>query len=185
MRQPACLSIVMLVAVTMSAWPTPGRAATDRVPVVDRLAAAWMGTVAMLAEGEDAESGSHDRGDHEPRSRERGYGDREARPRGGLDGPRMLMATMDDIVARLSRIEARLSVPGGRPESDAWHAPRPPIGGSGSRPRGEVPEEVRAEMRRRMEEGRERMEQARRRFGEMEERIKRLEAEVERLKAGR
>ncbi|MCE9632515.1 MAG: hypothetical protein K8S94_17660 [Planctomycetia bacterium] len=95
-------------------------------------------------------------------------------------GPRPdAMRKLDEIIGRLSRIEAKL---GGRGEDAGSRA--------GDRPRPAVPAEARAMMekrmeegRRRMEEGREKMEQARKRFAEMEERIKKLEAEVERLKA--
>lgn len=92
------------------------------------------------------------------------------------------MAKMDEIVARLASIEAKLDGRPTAPMRGEWRDPRA-AGGPGPRP--EVPAEVRDQMRRRMEEGRERMEQARRMFQEMEKRIRRLEAEVERLKADR
>jgi chromosome segregation ATPase len=89
------------------------------------------------------------------------------------------MGRLDDIVARLSRIESKLGGSPGEVEHHAGHSERP-----------QVPAEVRQqfekrmkEARARMEEGRERMEQARRKFHEMEERIRTLEAEVEKLKS--
>lgn len=96
---------------------------------------------------------------------------------------------LDEIIARLGRIEQRLGVdasghgqhrsPGERPER-----PQPPA-------RPEVSDEMRQAMEQRMQEGRrrmdeahERMEEAKKKFREMEERIRSLEAEVRKLRAG-
>ena len=89
--------------------------------------------------------------------------------------------SLDEIVARLSRIEAKM---GGRPEyrGPEGQPPRPPM------PPAEMREQMEQRMqegRKRMEEARQKMEQARTKFQEMEERIRKLEAEVERLKAGK
>lgn len=102
-----------------------------------------------------------------------------------------MMAKMDDILARLARIEGKID---GRAEGpprvedrarmeERTRAARERMREGGQRPA--VPEEVREQMRKRMEEGRERMEQARQKFREMEDRIAQLEAEIERLKARR
>jgi hypothetical protein len=85
------------------------------------------------------------------------------------EGPRGdALATLNDIVGRLSRIEAML-------------AGRGPMTGRG--PDGpQASSEMRAMMEARMKEGREKMKAARERFKEMEQRVKRLEAEVARMK---
>lgn len=178
-------AIVLAIATSIGFCPRGGFAATMPSLSIDALAQAWMGAVTLLAdEGGEREPGNRrDRGDR----CECGKGDCEAcrgghahrghrghGPRPGMEGPRAALAKMDDIVARLARIEAKLD---GRPVRESrgdWHGPRP-----------EMPAEAREQMRKRMEEGREKMEQARRRFAEMEERIKKLEAEVERLRADR
>lgn len=96
---------------------------------------------------------------------------------------------LDEIIARLGRIEQRLGIdasahgqhrsPGERPERS--EPPRRP----------EISEEMRRAMEQRMQEGRkrmeeahERMEEAKKKFREMEERIRSLEAEVRKLRAG-
>jgi len=132
----------------------------------------------------------HHRGPAGMREQAGAEGRRPARIRGefgaatpGAPRPE-LMGRLDDIVARLSRIEGKLGGhPAGAPHADG-HPPRPPMP--------QVPGEMREmfenrmqEARKRMEEGRERMEQARKKFQEMEERIRKLEAEVERLKAAK
>jgi hypothetical protein len=103
-------------------------------------------------------------------------------------------ARLDEIVARLSRIEQKLDA---APRMGNPWSPRPEAGsrsgaGRGERAHGamaaspEMQDRVRDMMqegRRRMAEAQEKMEQARKKFQEMEERIKKLEAEVERLKA--
>jgi hypothetical protein len=103
-------------------------------------------------------------------------------------------ARLDEIVARLSRIEQKLDA---APRMGNPWSPRPEAGsrsgsGRGERSHGamaaspEMQDRVREMMqegRRRMAEAQEKMEQARKKFQDMEERIKKLEAEVERLKA--
>lgn len=106
-------------------------------------------------------------------------------------------ARLDEIVARLSRIEQKLDA---APRMGNPWSPRPEAGsrsgfsGRGERTGGalaaspEMQDRVREMMqegRRRMAEAQEKMEQARKKFQEMEERIKKLEAEVERLKSPR
>lgn len=123
---------------------------------------------------------------------DRGHGRRP--PEGGRGGPSSqreamrawgprpdAMPKLDEIIARLSRIEARM---GGRPEQRGpeGQPPRPPM------PTAEMKEMMERRMqegRKRMDEARQKMEQARKKFQEMEERIRKLEAEVERLKAGK
>lgn len=155
-----------------------------------------------------------DRGDRRPGdwSRDRGPGPRgpgmrmHTPPPGtppmhgmhGMHGMRPdAAAKLDEIAARLSRIERKLD--SSRPMGNPW-SPRPEAGarpgfGRGERPQApmaamppEMQERVKGMMeegRKRMAEAQEKMEQARRRFAEMEERIKKLEGEVERLKAGK
>ena len=106
-------------------------------------------------------------------------------------------ARVDEIIARLSRIEQKLDV---APQSGNPWSPRPTASEAARRstnermrpPLAAMPPEMQERMRTMMQEGRkrmaeagEKMEQARKKFQEMEERIKRLEAEVERLKAGK
>ena len=87
---------------------------------------------------------------------------------GGSPAPQ-LMRRLDEVMEKLSRIEAQLQA-----SPPAHSGPQPAL----QRAQG-VPPEAGRQMRAEIQE---RMEQARRRFGEMEERIRRLEAEVERLK---
>lgn len=110
-----------------------------------------------------------------------------------------MVAKMDEILARLGRIEAQLDGRAGGPPRPAVRGPRPEVPehvrrmmeermrerGPRAEGRPEMPEEVREQARKRMEEGRERMDQARQAFRRMEERIKKLEAEIARLKADR
>lgn len=95
---------------------------------------------------------------------------------------------LDEIIARLGRIEQRLGIetPGHGPHRTAERPDRPQSPG-----RPEVSEEMRRAMEQRMQEGRkrmeeahERMEEAKKKFREMEERIRSLEAEVRKLRAG-
>ncbi|MFM9058838.1 MAG: hypothetical protein ACKOSQ_06935 [Planctomycetaceae bacterium] len=117
-----------------------------------------------------ARDGRHGPGGHESRVRAHGHH--------GGPGPQAVMAKMDEILARLARIEARLDGRAGGPPAAGMRGPRPE-----GRP--ELPAEAREQMRKRLEEGRERMEQARQAFRQMEERVKKLEAEIVRLKAER
>ena len=136
-------------------------------------------------------------------------------PRTAVTGPHMVIAKMDEILARLARIEAKLDGRSGGMPRGEWRGPPSSSGGPGPRPempehvrrmmeermkaarermreggprpeaRPEVPAEMREQIRQRIDEGREKMEQARKAFREMEERIKRLEAELQRLKSDR
>ena len=99
---------------------------------------------------------------------------------GGMHGPAPMhqhaFRQLDEIIARLGRIEARLGIagpatPSQRPQPpQAWAPPGAPAGErpSASRPqpssRPEVPEEVRRAMEQRMQEGRHRMEEAQQRM---------------------
>jgi hypothetical protein len=100
-------------------------------------------------------------------------GFRRGPPPGSQNGPHapQLMRRLDEVMEKLSRIEAQLDA--SAPAHSSSHAAPQPVHG--------VPPEAGQRMRAEIQE---RMEQARRRFGEMEERIRRLEAEVERLKRG-
>ena len=106
-------------------------------------------------------------------------------------------ARLDEIVARLSRIEQKLDA---APRMGNPWSPRPDTSDAARRstdermrpPMAAMPPEMQERMRTMMQEGRkrmaeagEKMEQARKKFQEMEARIKKLEAEVERLKAGK
>lgn len=149
--------------------------------------------------------GQHGGFPHHPRGMWGGHGDRGGRPlpSPGMGRPPHGMGPMprpsfmhdhasrqlDEIIARLGRIEERLGIgsPGHGPHSGA--GPRPERPQTPSRP--EVSEEMRRAMEQRMQEGRkrmeeahDRMEEAKKKFREMEERIRRLEAELQRLRAG-
>lgn len=111
-------------------------------------------------------------GPHHP-----GMGPGRMGPPGGPDMHHPAMRAFHEIIRRLGRIEEKLGIESGPPSG-----PR----GMGSRgPRPEMPEEMRRQMKQRMEVAKGRMEEARKRFQAMEERIKQLEAEVERLKAAK
>lgn len=143
--------------------------------------------------------------------RGRSPGDRQAKaPREGTPagGPRPdAIRKLDEILARLSRIEAGMGM-GGRPgvaggpmgqgmvlrmgPADVLRMGPADGPAAAERTRPAMPAEAQAMMeqrmeegRRRMEESREKMQQARRRFAEMEERIKKLEAEIERMKGAK
>lgn len=135
--------------------------------------------------------------------RGRSPGDRQAKaPREGTPagGPRPdAIRKLDEILARLSRIEAGMGMGGrpgvaGGPMGQGMVLRMGPADGpaAAERTRPAMPAEAQAMMeqrmeegRRRMEESREKMQQARRRFAEMEERIKKLEAEIERMKGAK
>lgn len=194
MRRLSSFSMALVAVVSVSTCPRPASAAVAAQPSVEQFAEAWMGAVALLADdGDERGRGARERdreGCGECERRDGGRGGRGAAgpgPQGTAERSRAAAAKMDEILARLARIEAKLDGRAGGPPRIEMRGPRPPMAGPGPRPEGrpEVPEEVREQMRRRMEEGRERMEQARRAFRQMEERIKKLEAEIERLKADR
>ena len=175
--------VVVLAAATMFLCPRPGFASVETAPSFEQVAQAWMGAVALLAHDGD-EHGSaadeHDRdnrhGHHRPPHHPHGHHGHTGPGRG--PGPHAVVAKMDDILARLGRIEAKLDGRAGGPPRSESREPRPMA-------RPEIPAEVREQMRQRMEEGRERMDEARQAFRQMQERIKKLEAEIERLKADR
>lgn len=167
--RPSCLAVLCLAA----ACPRSSLAAATPPVAFAELARVWMGTVAFLADAEDG-----DRGEREGRGRgsmkrgdrcecgagdcekcrggrEQGHHVRGERHHGGPEGSRAVMSKMDDILARLSRIEAKLDGRAGAPPRGEWRGPRPPDGGRG--PRGEMPEQMRRMMEERMREAREKM----------------------------
>ena len=167
--------------------------------VFEKTISSWMGVVALLAadgDGPSTEGSARDaerpdsereqrsdragRGGRGPRewSRDRGPAPRgpgmwmPAPPPGGPSMPGMrpdAAAKLDDIVARLSRIERKLDA---APSSGNPWSPRPEAGrrpgfaGPGFGGSREMPEEMRREMERRRDEMRKRMEEARARGGE-------------------
>lgn len=124
---------------------------------------AWMGVVTLLAEDDDREEGR--RRPERERSEDQGRRDRRGPPR--PEGPRGEAITMlNDIVGRLSRIEAMLGGRGpmmgpppgwreGHAHGDHGHHPRRGQG------RPEMTPEMRDKMEARMEAGRDRMRAAR------------------------
>ena len=137
--------------------------------------------------GGHAHGGPHHRGPRHP-----GMGPGPMGPPGGPDVPHAALRAFREISRRLARIEEKLGVENGPPSGPMGERPWGPppemrerrgAEGPAGRPRPEMPEEMRRQMKQRMEQGRERMEEARAKFRTMEERIKQLEAEVERLKA--
>jgi hypothetical protein len=109
--------------------------------------------------------------------------------RGEWRGPRPEMpehvrSMMED---RMREAREKMSDEDRRRMDERMKAARERMREGGDRPEGRppIPEEVREQMRKRMEEGRERMEQARQALRQMEERIRKLEAEIERMKAER
>jgi len=114
---------------------------------------------------------------------------RGPRPAAGGPGPRPEMPehVRRMIEDRMREARETMSDEDRRRMEERMKAARERMREGGDRPEGRpaVPEEVREQMRKRMEEGRERMEQARQAFRQMEDRIKKLEAEIERMKSER
>jgi len=123
----------------------------------------------------------------------RGHGGRMPPPP-PQDMRRVVMDRLDEVIAKLSRIENQLGnregdrrSPGdarGGAEEHRHMADGRPMADGSQMPDGmrRMIEERMQEGRKRMEEGQRRMEEARKQFKQMQQRIEKLEAEVEQLK---
>lgn len=148
MRRPfTSFAPAVVVAATLAVGARPGLAAVAPAMSFEQVARAWMGAVALLAHGDDDrdDGDRRDGAKSRPEGR-RGAGGHESRARAHGHhkgpGPQAVMAKMDEILARLARIEARLDGRAGGPPAAGMHGPRP------GRP--EVPEHARRMMEERM-----------------------------------
>jgi len=124
----------------------------------------------------------------------RGHGGRMPPPP-PQDMRRVVMDRLDEVIAKLSRIENQLGnregdrrspgdARGGAEDMHRHMADGRPMADGSQMPDGmrRMIEERMQEGRKRMEEGQRRMEEARKQFKQMQQRIEKLEAEVEQLK---
>lgn len=175
MRHAPSLAMVLVAAVTVSLCPRSGSAAVEAPPAVEQFARAWMGAVTLLAtdrcecgedgcercgreDGRERDAAGHARGEHDHSARPH-RGHRAAGPGAGpgrsTPGPQAVIAKMDEILARLARIEAKLDGRGAGPGRSDMRGPSPRAGGPGPRP--EMPEQARRMMEERMRRMREGM----------------------------